>query len=70
LLAFALRAPKLARWCWTRLMDTDGLRGDYHPKTREWTWGYLRLDTRRVLSALHRATVAVRKDSSSVNRQS
>ena len=54
LLAFALREPKQARWCWSRLMDTDGLRGDIHPKTKEWTWGYLRLDVRRVLSALQR----------------
>ena len=53
LLAFALRAPKKACWCWSRLLDTDGLRGDYHPKTQEWTWGYLRLDVRRVLSTLH-----------------
>jgi len=53
LLAFALRAPEKARWCFSRLMDTDGLRGDYHPKTQEWTWGYLRLDVRRVLSTLH-----------------
>lgn len=61
LLAFALRAPEKARWCWSRLMDTDGLRGDYHPKTQEWTWGYLRLDTRRVLSTLHNATVDARQ---------
>jgi len=57
LLAFALRSPEKARWCWTRLMDTDGLRGDVHLKTGEWTWGYLRLDTRRVLSTLHRASL-------------
>lgn len=61
LLAFALRAPKPARWCWSRLMDTDGLRGDTHPQTGEWTWGYLRLDTRRVLSTLHRASIVSRK---------
>lgn len=54
LLAFALRTSRQARWCWSRLMETDGLRGDIHPKTKEWTWGYLRLDTRRVLSTLHR----------------
>ncbi|MBP8266039.1 MAG: hypothetical protein KAX47_05755 [Zoogloea sp.] len=57
LLAFALRAPKKARWCWSRLMDTDGLRGDVHPKTGQWTWGYLRPDARRVLSALHNVTL-------------
>lgn len=56
LLAFALRSPAKARWCFSRLMDTDGLRGDYHPKTKEWTWGYLRLDVRRVLSTLHNAS--------------
>ncbi len=64
LLAFALRSPEKARGCFSRLMDTDGLRGDYHPRTKEWTWGFLRLDTRRVLSTLHNATVAVRKDNS------
>ena len=69
LLAFALRSPAKARWCFSRLMDTDGLRGDYHPKTGEWTWGYLRLDTRRVLSALHNATVDAAK-SSIINRKS
>lgn len=57
LLAFALRSPVKARWCFSRLMETDGLRGDTHPKTKEWRWGYLRLNTRRVLSALHNATV-------------
>ncbi len=61
LLAFALRSPKQARWCWSRLMDTDGLRGDVHPKTGEWTWGYLRLDMRRVLATLHRASIVNRK---------
>ncbi|MBM3883961.1 MAG: hypothetical protein FJ387_30365 [Verrucomicrobia bacterium] len=53
LLAFAMRSPEKARWCFSRLMDTDGLRGDVHPRTKEWTWGYLRLDVRRVLSTLH-----------------
>lgn len=53
LLAFALRAPEKARWCFSRLMETDGLRGDAHPETKEWTWGYLRPDMRRVLSRLH-----------------
>ena len=57
LLAFALRSPRKARWCISRLMETDGLRGDVHPQTGEWTWGYLRLDTRRVLSTLHNATL-------------
>jgi len=57
LLAFALCSPAKARWCFSRLMDTDGLRGDIHPRTKEWTWGYLRLDVRRVLSTLHNATL-------------
>jgi hypothetical protein len=69
LLAFALRAPEKARWCFSRLMDTDGLRGDVHPQTGEWTWGYLRFDMRRVLSALHNATVDAAK-SSIINRKS
>ena len=69
LLAFALRSPEKARWCFSRLMDTDGLRGDVHPQTGEWTWGYLRLDVRRVLSTLHNATVEAGK-SSSVNPKS
>jgi hypothetical protein len=56
LLSHALRAPRVARWCWSRLLETDGLRGDIHPETGEWTWGYLRIDTRRVLSALHAAS--------------
>ena len=60
LLALALRAPDRARWCWSRLLETDGLRGDVHPQTGEWTWGYLRLDMRRVLSALHNATMDAR----------
>jgi hypothetical protein len=72
LLAFALRAPKSARRQWDILMRTDGLRGDVHPKTGEWTWGYLRLDTRRVLSALHNATLDAGDGgkSSIVNRKS
>jgi len=57
LLAFALRSPEKARWCFARLLDTDGLRGDVHPDTGEWTWGYLRLEVRRVLSTLHNATL-------------
>ena len=61
LLAFALREPAKARWCFARLMDTDGMRGDIHPRTGEWTWGYLGLDVRRVLSTLHNATVDARQ---------
>ena len=61
LLAFALRAPKSARRQWDILMRTDGLRGDYPSRSTEWTWGYLRLDTRRVLSTLHNATVDARQ---------
>jgi len=57
LLAFALRAPKTARQQWEILMRTDGLRGDYPSRRTEWTWGFLRLDVRRVLSTLHNATL-------------
>lgn len=41
MLKLALRSPETARRRWERLLDTDGYRGDYHPQTGEWTWGYL-----------------------------
>lgn len=53
LLAFALRAPKAARRQWDILMRTDGLRGDYRPRSTDWTWGFLRADARRLLSTLN-----------------
>ena len=52
LLAFALRAPKLARRQWDILMRTDGLRGDYPSRRTEWTWGFLRADAQRLLDQL------------------
>ena len=36
MIALALRAPRTARRRWERLLDTDGGRGSYHPKTGEW----------------------------------
>jgi hypothetical protein len=53
LLAFALRSPKSARRQWEILMRTDGLRGDYPSRHAEWTWGFLRVDARRLLSTLN-----------------
>lgn len=53
LLAFALRAPRQARRQWDILMRTDGLRGDYPSPTGHWTWGFLRVDARRLLATLN-----------------
>ena len=53
LLAFALRAPKTARRQWEILMRTDGLRGDYCPRSTDWTWGFLRAEARRLLSTFN-----------------
>lgn len=36
MIALALGAPKRARSAWEKLLDTDGGRGSYHPKTGEW----------------------------------
>jgi len=52
LLAYALRSPRAARRRWEILMRTDGLRGDYRPRSTDWTWGYLRADARRLASTL------------------
>lgn len=52
LLAFALRSPKAARRQWDILFRTDGLRGDYRPRTTEWVYGYLRADALRLLTQL------------------
>jgi hypothetical protein len=54
LFKLARRAPKKALRQWDILMRTDGLRGDDHPTTKEWTWGYLRPDAERLLSLLCR----------------
>jgi hypothetical protein len=48
LLAYALGCPKAARRQWNILLRTDGLRGDYRPRSTEWTWGYLRPDAQRL----------------------
>jgi len=36
MLRLALRSPEKARKRWERLMETDGYRGEYDPKTGEW----------------------------------
>jgi hypothetical protein len=36
MLRFALRSPEKARKRWNRLLDTDGLRGEYDEKTGQW----------------------------------
>jgi len=53
MIKFALHSPKEARRRWQRLLDTDGLRGDYHPHTGEWTWGYLKPDAQRLCATLN-----------------
>jgi len=53
LLAHALRFPQAARRRWDILMRTDGLRGDYRPRSTEWVWAYLRPDAQRLLSTLN-----------------
>lgn len=45
MIAFALRSPEKAATRWETLLRTDGRRGDYHPQTGEWTWGYRRPKT-------------------------
>jgi hypothetical protein len=50
----ALRFPQAARRRWDILMRTDGLRGDYRPRTVEWVWGHLRTDAQRLLATLNR----------------
>ncbi len=48
LFEFGRRAPEKALRQWNVLMRTDGFRGDIHPETQEWTWGYLRFDAGRL----------------------
>jgi hypothetical protein len=48
LFEFGRRAPEKALRQWNVLMRTDGFRGDIHPETRAWTWGYLRFDAGRL----------------------
>jgi hypothetical protein len=52
LLAFALRSPKAALRQWDILFRTDGLRGDFRPRTLDWVYGYLRADALRLLARL------------------
>ena len=37
MIRLALRSPKTAEKRWNRLLETDGLRGEYNLKTGEWT---------------------------------
>jgi hypothetical protein len=57
LLALALHSPKTARRQWDILMRTDGLRGDYRPRSTEWTWGCLRADAQRLAAQLYKQAV-------------
>jgi len=36
MLRLALRSPEKARQRWNRLLETDGCRGEYDPKTGQW----------------------------------
>ena len=36
MLRLALRSPEKARQRWNRLLETDGLRGEYNEKTGQW----------------------------------
>jgi hypothetical protein len=36
MLRLALRSPEKARQRWNRLLETDGLRGEYDQKTGQW----------------------------------
>lgn len=52
MIKLALQSEGEAKRRWTLLLETDGLRGDYDPDTKQWTWGYLRPDAQRLLSTL------------------
>jgi hypothetical protein len=54
MIKLALRAPRKMQRQWDVLLRTDGLRGDYRPRTVEWTWGYLRSDAQRLCRTLSR----------------
>lgn len=54
LFELAWRAPGKALGQWDLLLRTDGLRGDEHPQTQEWTWGYLQPDAEGLLFILRR----------------
>jgi hypothetical protein len=36
MIKLALRSPEKARYRWNRLLETDGYRGEYDPKTGQW----------------------------------
>ncbi len=36
MIELALACPKRARLIWNKLLETDGCRGSYNPKTGEW----------------------------------
>lgn len=36
MIALAKRSPETAKQRWNRLLETDGLRGEYDPQTLEW----------------------------------
>jgi len=36
MIKLALRSPEKARQRWNRLLETDGYRGEYDPKTGQW----------------------------------
>ena len=40
MLRLALRSPEKARQRWNRLLETDGLRGEYDETTGQWTPHY------------------------------
>jgi hypothetical protein len=54
MLAKALRAPAGVCRQWEILLRTDGLRGDYRPRSTEWTWGHLRASALNLQRAIHR----------------
>ena len=62
LLAFALRSPKAARRQWDIIMRTDGLRGDYLARGREWTYGFLKPDAQRLLASLVNVELKTRRE--------
>lgn len=57
LLALALRSPQAARRQCDILMRTDGLRGDYRPRTTEWSYGFLRADAKRLAARLYKQAI-------------
>ena len=52
MIKLALGSPKEAHRQWNLLLRTDGLRGDYLPRSTQWTWGYLGRDAQRLCQTL------------------